>query len=137
YPTPLIILLGYLARYTALTGRVTVAGLALVPASMEEAAASAGAGWMRRMGLIVLPLLRHSLLSAWLIAYIFCLRDTGITMQVYPPGYDTLPVRIFTLMANGPPDLIAAACVLMIATTALPLIGVALGMRTQRIRAWQ
>lgn len=137
YATPLIILLGYLAQYTALTGRVTAASLALVPASMEEAAASAGAGWTRRLGLIVLPLLKHSLVSGWLIAYIFCLRDTGITMLVYPPGYDTLPVRIFTLMANGAPNLIAAACILMIAATALPLIGVALVMRTQRGRAWQ
>jgi iron(III) transport system permease protein len=137
YATPLIILLGYLAQYTALTGRVTVAGLALVPASMEEAAASAGAGWARRLRLIVLPLVKQALLSGWLIAYIFCLRDTGITMLVYPPGYDTLPVRIFTLMANGAPNLIAAACVLMIAATTLPLIGVALVMRTQRRRAWQ
>jgi iron(III) transport system permease protein len=137
YATPLIILLGYLAQYTALTGRVMVAGLTLVPASMEEAAASAGAGWARRLGLIVLPLVKHALLAGWLIAYIFCLRDTGITMLVYPPGYDTLPVRIFTLMANGAPNLIAAACVLMIAATTLPLICVVLVMRTQRKRAWQ
>jgi iron(III) transport system permease protein len=129
YATPLMILLGYLAQYTALTSRVTVAGLALVPASMEEAAASAGAGWVRRLSLIVVPLVGRTLLAGWLIAYIFCLRDTGITMLVYPPGFDTLPVRIFTLMANGAPDLIAAACVLMIAATVLPLGILALVLR--------
>ncbi|HEU5246596.1 MAG TPA: hypothetical protein VFU09_05860, partial [Candidatus Udaeobacter sp.] len=90
-----------------------------------------------RLGLIVLPLVKPALLSGWLIAYIFCLRDTGITMLVYPPGYDTLPVRIFTLMANGAPNLIAAACILMIAATTLPLIGVALVIRAQRTRTWQ
>jgi iron(III) transport system permease protein len=132
YATPLIILFGYLAQYTALTGRVTVAGLSLLPASMEEAAANAGASWIRRIGLIVLPLTKRALLSGWLIAYIFCLRDTGITMLVYPPGYDTLPVRIFTLMANGAPPLIAAACVLMIIATVLPLLGVASLMRMRR-----
>jgi len=137
YSTPLIILLGYLAQYTALTGRITVAGLASVPASMEEAAASAGAGWIRRLGLIVLPLVKYALLSGWLIAYIFCLRDTGISMLVYPPGYDTLPVRIFTLMANGLPEIVAAACVLMIVTTVLPLVGVALVVRTRGRWAWQ
>jgi iron(III) transport system permease protein len=137
YGTPLMILLGYLAQYTALTGRVTVAGLTLVPASMEEAAASAGAGWLRRLTWIVLPLLKRPLLSAWLLAYIFCLRDTGITMLVYPPGYDTLPVRIFTLMANGAPDLIAAACVLMVAATVLPLLGMALVARVQGRPAWR
>jgi iron(III) transport system permease protein len=132
YATPLIILFGYLAQYIALTGRVTVAGLSLMPASMEEAAANAGATWLRRLGLIVLPLTKHALASGWLIAYIFCLRDTGITMLVYPPGYDTLPVRIFTLMANGAPSLIAAACVLMIIATVLPLLGVASLMRMRR-----
>ena len=65
------------------------------------------------------------------------LRDTGITMLVYPPGYDTLPVRIFTLMANGAPPLIAAACVLMVAATVLPLFVVAFLMGTQRRRAWR
>ncbi len=137
YTTPLIILFGYLAQYTALTGRVTAAGLELVPASMEEAAANVGAGWLRRVSLIVLPLTKRALASGWLIAYIFCLRDTGITMLVYPPGYDTLPVRIFTLMANGAPPLIAAACVLMIAATVLPLFAVAFLMRMHRRRAWR
>ena len=137
YATPLIIVFGYLAQYTALTGRVTVAGLSLVPTSMEEAAASAGAGWMRRLARIVLPLVKHTLVTGWLIAYIFCLRDTGITMLVYPPGYDTLPVRIFTLMANGAPALIAAACLFMIVATALPLIGVASLLRLQRRHSWR
>lgn len=135
YATPLIILFGYLAQYTALTGRVTAAGLQLVPPSMEEAAANVGAGWLRRVSFIVLPLTRDALASGWLIAYIFCLRDTGITMLVYPPGYDTLPVRIFTLMANGAPPLIAAACLVMIVATVLPLLVVAFLM--QRRHRWR
>ena len=47
-------------------------------------------------------------------------------MVVYPPGSDTLPVRILTLMANGTPSLIAALCVILIAVTLLPLGAVAL-----------
>jgi iron(III) transport system permease protein len=42
-------------------------------------------------------------------------------MMVYPPGHDTFPVSIFTLMANGSADLIAALCVIMIVATLLPL----------------
>ena len=37
------------------------------------------------------------------------------------PGYDTLPVRILTLMANGAPSLIAALCIVLIAITIVPL----------------
>jgi len=121
YSTPMIIILGYLAKYTALTSRISVTQLAQIPPSMTEAAQVAGAGWFRRMGFIVAPLARRGLLAGWLVGYIFSLRDTGITMLVYPAGHETLPVRIFTLMANGSPQLIAALCLVMIAATLLPV----------------
>ena len=121
YGTPLIIILGYLAKYTALTSRISVTQLAQIPPSMEEAAQVVGAGWFRRMAFIVAPLARRGLFAGWIVGYIFSLRDTGITMLVYPAGHETLPVRIFTLMANGTPDLIAALCVVMITATLMPV----------------
>lgn len=120
YSTPVIIILGYLAKYTALTSRISVAQFGRIPSSMEEAAQVSGAGWFRRMAFIAAPLARRGLLTCWLVGYIFSLRDTGITMLVYPAGQETLPVRIFTLMANGSPQLIAALCMIMIAATLLP-----------------
>jgi len=121
YSTPAIIILGYLAKYTALTSRISVTQLAQTPPSMEEAAQVAGAGWFRRMAFICAPMARRGLLAGWLVGYIFSLRDTGITMLVYPAGHETLPVRIFTLMANGSPELIAALCMVMITATLLPV----------------
>ncbi len=120
YGTALIIILGYLTKYTALTSRILVTQFAQIPQSMQEAAQISGAGWMRTLFSIVAPLARRGLLAGWLVAYIFSLRDTGIVMLVYPPGHETLPVRIFTLMANGSSQLIAALCVLMIGATLLP-----------------
>ncbi len=120
YGTPAIVIVGYLAKYTAITSRISVTQLARIPASMEEAAQVAGAGWFRRMGFIVAPMARRGLLASWLAAYVFTLRDTAITMLVYPAGHETLPVRIFTLMANGTPELIAALCTIMIVATLLP-----------------
>jgi iron(III) transport system permease protein len=70
---------------------------------------------------IMIPMARRGLIAGWLVGYIFSLRDTGITMLVYPAGHETLPVRIFTLMANGSDRLIAALCVLMLLATLLPL----------------
>ncbi len=121
YGTPVIIILGYLARYIVIPHRVTVSILGQIPPSMEEAAEVAGASWLQRVGLVVIPLAKRGLAAGWLIGYIFCLRDMGITMLVYPPGHDTFPVRIFTLMANGSPELIAALCVLMAGITLVPL----------------
>ncbi len=121
YATPAIIIFGYIAQYTALTSRITASTLIQIPPSMEEAARITGAQWLRRTALIVVPLAKRGLLAGWLVGYIFCLRDTGISMMVYPPGHDTFPVRIFTLMANGSADFIAALCVIMVVAALLPL----------------
>jgi len=121
YGTPVIIMLGYLAKYTALGSRITVRQLAQISPSMEEAAQVAGAGWFRRMIFIVMPLAKHGLITAWLVSYLFVMRDTEVTMLVHPAGGETLPIRILTLMANGSPELIAALCIIMTAATLLPV----------------
>lgn len=132
YATPLIIIIGYIAQFSALGSRIMIANLAQIPKSMEEAAQVVGAGWLRRTTRITAPLAKRGLITAWLVSYVFCLRDTGITMMVYPPGQDTLPVRIYTLMANGTPEVIAALCVMMIAITLLPLGVLGIVFRTRR-----
>ncbi len=119
YTTPLIILMGYLAKYTALTSRITVSTLAQIPPSMEESARLAGVRWLNRIMQIVVPLSKPGILVAWIVGFIFCLRDLGITIMVYPPGHDTFTVRTFTLMANGSPQLIAALSVMMVAAVLL------------------
>jgi len=126
YATPAIIILGYLAQYAVLPTRMTAAILRRIPPSLEQAAQLYGASWFMTLRFIVAPLAKRGLMATWVIAYIFCLRDLGITMVVYPPGSDTLPVRILTLMANGAPSLIAALCVILIAVTLLPLFVAAL-----------
>ncbi len=122
YASPGILLLGYLIQYAALSGGIVRNALARLPSSLEQAAAVAGADWWRRLIFIVLPLSRRGLLTTWLATYLFCLRDTGLAMLVYPPGEDTLPVRIFSLMANGSFGLVAALCALLMAAALPPLV---------------
>jgi iron(III) transport system permease protein len=89
YATPVIITLGYLAQYTARTSRITVSTLTQLSPAMDEAAEVEGAGWFQRIRFIVAPMAKPGLVGGWLVACIFCLRDTGLTMMVYPPGQDT------------------------------------------------
>lgn len=126
YATPAIIILGYLAQYAVLPMRMTSAILQRIPPSLEKAAQLCGASWFMTLRHIVAPLAKRGLIAAWLISYVFCLRDLGISMVVYPPGSDTLSVRILTLMANGAPALIAALCIILIVVTLLPIGAVAL-----------
>jgi iron(III) transport system permease protein len=117
YVSAAMVIFAYLAQYTALTSRITLATLANVPQSLEEAAQMAGAPWLARTWHVVVPAALPGVIAAWLIGFIFCLRDLGASMLVYPAGQDTLPVRIFTLMANGAPNLISALCVILVTVT--------------------
>ena len=116
-----IILFGYIAQYTALSERIMAATFSQIPRSMEECAQIVGAGWFRRLFGVLVPQAKYGIIAAWLVGFIFCLKDLGITMIVYPPGHNTLPVHIFTLMANSPEQVIAALCVIMVVITCFPL----------------
>jgi len=121
YGSAVIIIIGFVAKFSALGSRIVAIAFSQVPASMEEAARVAGGGWFRRIMEIWIPLVRKGLLGAWLVGFIFCLRDLDVTMMIYPPAGETLPVYIFTIMANSPEEVISAMCLIMVATALLPL----------------
>jgi iron(III) transport system permease protein len=122
YATPALLILGYTAQYCAVTTRLSLAGLMLIPTSLDEAARLSGAMWARRLFRISIPLSVRTLVCAWLAAYILCLRDVPIALMTAPPGGEPLPARILTLMANGAPPMIAALCLIMAIASLIPLV---------------
>jgi iron(III) transport system permease protein len=122
YATPALLILGYTAQYCAVTTRLSLAGLMLIPTSLDEAGRLSGAMWTRRLFRISIPLSTRTLVCAWLAAYILCLRDVPIALMTAPPGGDPLPARILTLMANGAPPMIASLCLIMAIASLIPLV---------------
>jgi len=121
YATPVILVLGFIAQYAALSSRIIGAGFSQVSSSLEEAAEVAGIGWFRRLWGILAPVNRRALLVGWIITFLFCVRDVPLPLLLAPPGRDTLTARTMTLMANGSAELIAALCILSILAALLPL----------------
>src|SRR6266404_9444096 len=121
YTTPALLIMGYTAQYCAVTTRLSLAGFLLTPTTLDEAARIAGASWVHRLFRILLPLSTRTLLCAWLAAYILCLRDVPLALMTAPPGGESLPARILTLMANGAPPLIASLCLIMAMASLIPL----------------
>ena len=131
YTTPVLLMFAYTAQYCAVTTRLSLAGLMMIPRSFDEAARLSGGGWSSRLLKISVPLSTRTLLSAWLAAYIFCLRDVPIALMIAPPGNDLLPARILTLMANGAPSLISSLCLIMLTASLIPLGMLGLVIRSQ------
>lgn len=121
YSTFIIVILGYVARFTPFSIRTISAGFKRIAPSLEEAAAVAGVSWRRTLWKIAVPLTKPALYAGWILAFILCMGELGTTILVYPSGYDTLPIRIFTLMHYGPDRLVAALCVILVIIAMVPL----------------
>jgi iron(III) transport system permease protein len=133
YGTLGILAVGYMARYFVVGIRVVASSVTQSPVHLEEAAASLGAHFGRRLLRIVMPLHARGVAFAWLLAMVFCLRDLETAVLFYPPGWEPLTVRIFTLEANGPEPLVAGLAVLHTGITAAVVTFGALLLRPGRI----
>ena len=134
YGTDVMLLLGYLARFIPVAALALAASTRYVPVSHEEAAAVAGAGWLRTMWRIVLPQIRLGLAAAWVIAFVLAFGELGVSILVAPPGEATLPIRVYTIIANTPPSHVAALALFQTAVIFVPLaaLGAALSLREVR-----
>ncbi|MDO8139931.1 MAG: iron ABC transporter permease [Candidatus Brocadiales bacterium] len=116
-----IVILGYVIRFLPLSSRIMANYLKQIPHSMEEAGTVTGTSWFRILGKILLPLQGYGLIATWLICFMFCVGELGTTILVYPPGHETLPIALFTVMANSPTDVVSALSIIIVVMTLLPV----------------
>ncbi|HEV8321818.1 MAG TPA: ABC transporter permease subunit [Myxococcota bacterium] len=125
YGSLAILVLGFVARYAVVGVRTFAVAVAQASPHLEEAAAAHGGSYLQRLARIVVPLHARGAVAAWLLAFLFCLRDVETAILYYPPGRDPLPVRIFALEANGGDALVAGLSLVQVALTAAALAAVA------------
>jgi iron(III) transport system permease protein len=122
YGTDAMFVLAYLARFVPVAALILSTAVRYVPISHEEAAAAAGAGWLRTMYRIVLPQLRLALAAAWIVVFVLSFGELGASVLIAPPGESTLPIRIYTIIANAPPAQVAALALLQAVVVFTPLM---------------
>lgn len=103
--------------------RVVGAGLANVDPRLEEAAVSLGCSRLQAFRKVVLPLLRSSLLSGAVFAFIVSFSDINLALFVAGPDTVTLPIHIFSqIFWEGDPTIAAASTVQILIVGSLVLL---------------
>ena len=134
YGTDVMFVLAYLARFLPVATLIMAATTQTVPVSQEEAAAVNGIGWFGTMRGIVLPQLKVGVGAAWVVAFVLAFGELGASILVAPPGEATLPIRIYTIIANTPPSHVAALALLQSLVIFIPVaaFGVYVSLREAR-----
>jgi iron(III) transport system permease protein len=102
-----ILPLAYLVRNLPITSRAISAGVRALDPSLDEAAASLGAGRRRTLRRVTLPLLKPALLAGASLAFVTALGDFVTSIMLYT--YDTRPISLEILSSLRQADVGVAA----------------------------
>ena len=127
--TLLLILVAYVAKFWALGHRQVAGSLERLPPELLRAARASGAGPWDAMGSVAAPLLRPSLVAAWLVVFVFALHELTMSSLLYGSQTATLAVVVLNVQQLGDPTVTAALAVLLTGLVGLAAIPLALWTR--------
>ena len=116
-----LLVLAYMARFMAVALNAYDAGLAAVSPRIDSVARTLGRGPVGVLGVVHLPILKGSLLSAILIVFVDTLKELPATMIMRPFDFDTLAVQAHRLAAD---ERLAAAAVPSLVIVSIGLLPV-------------
>jgi spermidine/putrescine transport system permease protein len=101
--------------------------------NLIEAAQDLGATESKTFLKVILPLLRPSIAASWLLSFTLSLDDVIVSSFVTGPGYEILPIRVFSMVKVGvSPEVNVLATLLMAGSLLVAVIVPLLLKRTRR-----
>ncbi len=120
--TPWLLPLAYLVRSLPLTGRAAMAGLRSLDPALEEAAASLGAGRVKRLFRVTLPILRPALVAGAGLAFITSLGDFVASIVLYTLDNRPISMAIDAILRRDELGLAAVYGVLLMVASTLAFL---------------
>ena len=114
-----------LAYFTVMLplGVRTLAGVVLqIDKSLEECARVCGAGWVYQMRTVTLPLLKPGILAAWLLIFMACVRELGVSVFLMGPSAKVIAPSIVAAFASSGTELTAAMALIQTFTVIVALL---------------
>ncbi|MDE3240627.1 MAG: ABC transporter permease subunit [Paracoccaceae bacterium] len=99
--TALIVIIAHFVIVSAFAFGSISAGLMQLPREVEQIAESLGATKGYRLWRITLPMLLPYVAAAFGLSLALSMGELGATSMLYPPGWVTMPVSIFSLTDRG------------------------------------
>lgn len=131
YGTVGVLMLAFVAAYLPFAYRIGDTALLQIDRALEEASSLCGAGHGRTLARITLPLARPALLSAWIMVFIFSVREISAAVLLTSSDNIVLSVLSFNYLDYGD---VPKAAVVGLLQTALLAAGVIAGRFCFRVK---
>jgi iron(III) transport system permease protein len=119
YGTAGIMLIGYVALVIPVAVRNAEASLRQISPELEEAALSVGDSRAGLIARIVLPLMRHSVVSTWGLMFLMLFRDLNLSILLYSLGTSVASVSLIGIYGQGNIGAAAAYAIVMTSVSGL------------------
>ncbi|MBJ6980401.1 iron ABC transporter permease [Luteimonas sp. MC1572] len=130
------LVLVYMLRFLAIAAGGIESGLARIPPSLDQAAASLGHRAGATLRRVHLPLLRPSLAAAALLVFVDAMKELSATLLLRPLNFETLATWLYAEASRGTYEEGAVAALLIVLVGLLPVVLLArTGLRFGQERA--
>jgi iron(III) transport system permease protein len=75
---------------------------------------------------IIFPLVRPTFFLVWGVTFVLTMTDLGGLLLVVPPGFETLPMRVYNLMHYGSSEMVAATAIVLACACIIPVLALSL-----------
>jgi iron(III) transport system permease protein len=120
YGTTILVLVAFAIRYFAVGGTGIAHALRAVDRDLTAAATQEGARGWALLRHVHWPQIAPQAAAAWYVTYLLCLWDVETLVLIYPPGGETLALRIFNLLHYGHHSQVNALCLLLLGLALAP-----------------
>ena len=120
--TVFAIIFAYIVRFSAIANGTISAGIDQIPKSLDLAPASLGVTTLTAIFRVHLPLLKSSILVAWLLVFVEAMKELPAVLLLRPFNFETLSTQIYQLISDERLEQGALGAILIVLFGLLPII---------------
>ncbi len=95
YNTASILIIAYLIKYLMMGMQTVSSAMSQIHVSLEECSQISGAGWLKTMLRITVPLILPSIAAGWFLIFIPCFYELSMTTLLYSTNTKTIGFQLY------------------------------------------
>lgn len=114
YGTVWVLVIVYVTHFLPTSVRNISSSLLSISKELDDAAQICGAYWAKRIWVILVPILKPTLTSTWVLLYVTFMREVACSLMLYTFGTETISVALIRLLETALIGVASALSVLQI-----------------------